>query len=168
MPRHFARLTYFLHPKLREINAVLNTPQLISLPLQRLQRAGSVPTPIPTALPCLTPTPTLTCAVPGALCAARQTQTAQCVGVCGKCDSTGQRQGPTPPRMDHVMHVSSAAGVLGRTHVRARGVRAPYHNGPGISCFTRISPAGHSADVLERRPCAQPVVPVLLPPLPTP
>ena len=37
LPRHCARLTGFLHPKLRQINAVLITPQLITLPLRRLQ-----------------------------------------------------------------------------------------------------------------------------------
>ena len=43
MPRHCARLTFFLHPKLRKINAVLLTPQLITLTLRRLRRAGSIP-----------------------------------------------------------------------------------------------------------------------------
>ena len=32
VPRHCARLTYFLHPNLREIIAVLITPELIPLP----------------------------------------------------------------------------------------------------------------------------------------
>ena len=41
VPRHRARLTYFLHPKLRKINAVLSSPQLITL---TLRRAGSIPT----------------------------------------------------------------------------------------------------------------------------
>ena len=40
MPRHCARLAYFLHPKLREIDAVLITPKLLTLPLRR---AGTVP-----------------------------------------------------------------------------------------------------------------------------
>ena len=40
VPRHCARLTCFLHPKRREINAVLITPQPITLPLRR---AGSIP-----------------------------------------------------------------------------------------------------------------------------
>ena len=34
VPSHCARLTYFLHPKMREIHAVLITPQPIALPLQ--------------------------------------------------------------------------------------------------------------------------------------
>ena len=34
VPRHCACLTYFLHPKLRKINAVLTTPQLIPLTLR--------------------------------------------------------------------------------------------------------------------------------------
>ena len=38
--RQCARLTYFLHPKLRKINVVLITPKLIPLPLRR---AGSIP-----------------------------------------------------------------------------------------------------------------------------
>ena len=42
VPRHCARLAYFLHPKLREIHAVLVTPQPITLPLRRLRCAGSV------------------------------------------------------------------------------------------------------------------------------
>ena len=40
VPRHCARLTYFIHPKLRRINAVLMSPQPIPLPLWR---AGSIP-----------------------------------------------------------------------------------------------------------------------------
>ena len=40
---HCARLTYFLHPKVRKMNAVPITPRLISLTLRRLQRAGSIP-----------------------------------------------------------------------------------------------------------------------------
>ena len=47
VPRHCARLTYFLHPKLRGINAVLITPQPMTLLLQRLRRAGGVPTAVP-------------------------------------------------------------------------------------------------------------------------
>ena len=35
VPRHCARLIHFLHPKLREINAVLSTPQLMTLTLRR-------------------------------------------------------------------------------------------------------------------------------------
>ena len=35
VPRHCARLAYFLHPKLGEINAVLFIPQLITLTLWR-------------------------------------------------------------------------------------------------------------------------------------
>ena len=42
VPRHCAILTYFFHPKLRGINAVLIAPQQISL-LQRLRHARSVP-----------------------------------------------------------------------------------------------------------------------------
>ena len=42
VPRHCARLTYFLHPKLRKINAVPITP-LIALTLWHLRRAGSIP-----------------------------------------------------------------------------------------------------------------------------
>ena len=42
VPRHCARLTDFLHPKLRTINAVLITPQPIALPLRRMRRTGSV------------------------------------------------------------------------------------------------------------------------------
>ena len=37
-PCHYARLAYFLHPKLRENDAVLSTPQLITLPLRHLWR----------------------------------------------------------------------------------------------------------------------------------
>ena len=40
VPRPCARLTYFFHPKLRKINVVLITPQLITL---TLRRAGSIP-----------------------------------------------------------------------------------------------------------------------------
>ena len=43
VPRHCARLTYFLHSKLRKVNAVLIIPQLITLPLPRLRCAGSIP-----------------------------------------------------------------------------------------------------------------------------
>ena len=43
VPRHCARLTSFLHPKLREMNAVLITPQPIALPLRSLRRAGDIP-----------------------------------------------------------------------------------------------------------------------------
>ena len=46
VPCHCARLTYSLNPKLRGINGVLITPQLITLTLQRLQhlrRAASAP-----------------------------------------------------------------------------------------------------------------------------
>ena len=43
VPRHCARWTSFLHPKLRTINASLINPQPIPLPLRRLRRAGSVP-----------------------------------------------------------------------------------------------------------------------------
>ena len=43
VPRHCAHLTYFLHPKSREINAVLISPRLIPLSLRRLPRAGSIP-----------------------------------------------------------------------------------------------------------------------------
>ena len=42
VPRYCARLTSFLHPKLREINAVLITPQLMTLTLRHLRRAGSI------------------------------------------------------------------------------------------------------------------------------
>ena len=42
-PRHCARLTYSLHPKLRTTDAVLIPPQPSTLPLRRLQRAGSIP-----------------------------------------------------------------------------------------------------------------------------
>ena len=35
MPRHCAHLTYFFHPKFREINAMLITLKLITLTLQR-------------------------------------------------------------------------------------------------------------------------------------
>ena len=38
VPRHCARLTDFLHPKLRKIHAVLIIPQLIALPLRRLRQ----------------------------------------------------------------------------------------------------------------------------------
>ena len=43
VPLHFARLAYVLLPKLRNIDAVLITPQLSTLILWRLQRAGSIP-----------------------------------------------------------------------------------------------------------------------------
>ena len=43
VPRHCALLTYFLYPKLRKINAVLITPQLISLTLPRLRRPEAFP-----------------------------------------------------------------------------------------------------------------------------
>ena len=43
VPRHCARLTYFLHPKLREINAVLIAPQRTDLTLGHLRRACSAP-----------------------------------------------------------------------------------------------------------------------------
>ena len=43
VPRHCARLTCFLPPKLREIHAVPTNPQVITLPLRRLWRAGSNP-----------------------------------------------------------------------------------------------------------------------------
>ena len=36
VPRHCARLTHFLHPKLRKVNAVLTPPQLMTLPLRHL------------------------------------------------------------------------------------------------------------------------------------
>ena len=36
MPRQCARLTYFLHPKSRKINAMRITPQLITLTLRCL------------------------------------------------------------------------------------------------------------------------------------
>ena len=39
VPRHCARLTYFLQPKLRKINAMLIAPQLIPLTLRRLRHA---------------------------------------------------------------------------------------------------------------------------------
>ena len=39
-PRHCARLTNFLHPKLREITAVLNTPKRMT---RTLRRAVSAP-----------------------------------------------------------------------------------------------------------------------------
>ena len=39
VPRHCARLTDSLHPKLRKIHAALVTPRLITLPL----RAGGIP-----------------------------------------------------------------------------------------------------------------------------
>ena len=38
-PRHCARWTYFFHPKLREISALLITLKLITLTLQRLRRS---------------------------------------------------------------------------------------------------------------------------------
>ena len=44
VPRHCARLTYFLHPKLRQSNAVLISAQPMTL---RLRCAGSVPSAIP-------------------------------------------------------------------------------------------------------------------------
>ena len=43
VPRHCARLTYFLHPKLREINAVPIIPRLVTLTLRHLRRAQSIP-----------------------------------------------------------------------------------------------------------------------------
>ena len=43
MPRYCARLTEFLHPKLRKINSALIPPQPIPLPLRRLRCAGRVP-----------------------------------------------------------------------------------------------------------------------------
>ena len=41
VPRHCAHQTYFLYPKLRNINAVLITLKLITLTLRRLRRACS-------------------------------------------------------------------------------------------------------------------------------
>ena len=41
--RRSARLTYFLHPKLRKITAVLITPRLITRTLQHLRHTGSIP-----------------------------------------------------------------------------------------------------------------------------
>ena len=61
VPRHRARLTYFLHPKLRIITAVRTVPQPITLPLRRLQCAGSnppalaSPSPIPVHVPLCCP-----------------------------------------------------------------------------------------------------------------
>ena len=43
VPRHCARLTDFLHPKSRKINAAPITLKLIALPLRRLRRALSTP-----------------------------------------------------------------------------------------------------------------------------
>ena len=43
VPRHCACLTCFIHPKLRKINAVLITQQLITLILRHLWCAGSIP-----------------------------------------------------------------------------------------------------------------------------
>ena len=43
VPRHCARLTYVLHPTLRNINVVLIARQLITVTLRRLRCAGSVP-----------------------------------------------------------------------------------------------------------------------------
>ena len=40
VPRHCARLTHILHPKLREMNAVLMTPQRRTL---TLRQTGSIP-----------------------------------------------------------------------------------------------------------------------------
>ena len=42
-PRHCACLTFLSHPKLRKINAVLITPQLIALTLWRLRCAEAFP-----------------------------------------------------------------------------------------------------------------------------
>ena len=47
VPRHCAHVTYFVHPKSRKTNAVLITPQLMTLtcgaPAVRRRRAGSIP-----------------------------------------------------------------------------------------------------------------------------
>ena len=59
---HCARLTYFLQPKLRKINAVLITLKLITLAFA-LRRAVSAPcgiSPSPLPLPFFFPVPTLT------------------------------------------------------------------------------------------------------------
>ena len=58
VPRHCARLTYFLHPKLRKANAVLIDPKLIALALRKRPlnlkihwcNDGQVSNPIPNAL----------------------------------------------------------------------------------------------------------------------
>ena len=44
VPRRCARLAYFLHPKLRKINAVL--PQLSTLTLRRLRGVEAFPLPL--------------------------------------------------------------------------------------------------------------------------
>ena len=51
VPCYCARLTNFLHPKLRKINTVLITTQLITLALQCLRRAGSIPWVMPVVVP---------------------------------------------------------------------------------------------------------------------
>ena len=43
VPRRYARLTYFFHPKLRKIHAVLITLKLITRTLRSLLRAASTP-----------------------------------------------------------------------------------------------------------------------------
>ena len=56
---HCARLTYFLHPKLRKLNAVLITPQLMALTLPHLRRAQSIS--LREGNPLLLPTTTTIC-----------------------------------------------------------------------------------------------------------
>ena len=53
VPCHCARLTYFLHPKLRKINAVLITLKLTTLTLRRMRRAVSAPIALPSLCQCL-------------------------------------------------------------------------------------------------------------------
>ena len=47
VPRHYARLIYFLHPKLRKLNVVPITLKLTILTLWRLRCAGTVPGGVP-------------------------------------------------------------------------------------------------------------------------
>ena len=57
VPRRYARLAYFLHPKLRKIDAVLFTPQPITLILRPAGGSPPGPDSTPTAFPYPNPSP---------------------------------------------------------------------------------------------------------------